>query len=37
MVQNSVIFSSHMHNDDGMANANTLGAVMASVGGMKKD
>lgn len=37
MVQNDVIFSAHMHNDDDMANANTLGAVMASVGSMKKD
>lgn len=37
MVKNGVIFSAHMHNDDGMANANTLGAVMASVWDMKKD
>jgi isopropylmalate/homocitrate/citramalate synthase len=37
MVQKGVIFSAHMHNDDGMANANTLGAVMTSVGGMQKN
>lgn len=36
MIQNNVIFSAHMHNDDGMANANTLGAVMSSVGNMQK-
>lgn len=37
MVQKGVIFSAHMHNDDGMANANTLGAVMTSVGDMQKE
>jgi isopropylmalate/homocitrate/citramalate synthase len=37
MVQKGVIFSAHMHNDDGMANANTFGAVMASVWDMQKD
>lgn len=37
MVQKGVIFSAHMHNDDGMANANTLGTVMTSVGDMQKD
>lgn len=37
MVQNCVIFSAHMHNDDGMANANTLGAVVASTWKMQKD